>query len=987
MNKNSIKILILILASCIQKSECYLHKKESDLIFQKLVAYDSIKIKLQHQNTISDLLPETFYYSPYQNLQNENDSITIKLTKEERIKRNSDVTFRGKPKSVQEIWAKNFNLTTQEYQQSTSLVALLSKVIGKYLGACVPVILYDEYIENSEGYILQRLFQEFPSTFIHGKISFNFTLSNSQIIEPPDSKCRSYILFLSDALLTRRVIGPQITNKVIIIPRSSQWKLQEFLASPLSRDIINLLVIGESYSSDKTRERPYVLYTHRLYTDGLGSNKPLVLTSWMKGKLSRPHVDLFPIKLTKGFAGHRFSVSAANFPPYVFKKLSTDGVGNVQIRWDGYEYRILQVLGKMMNFTFDVGEPKNLVHLGPGDAVADSVSKGLYDIGIGGLYVTQERNVDMEMTVSHSSDCAAFITLASKALPRYRAILGPFQWPVWLCVTITYIFAIIPLAYSDSLSIRYLIEKPGQIENMFWYVFGTFTNSLTFTGEMSWSNSKKASTRLLIGFYWVFTIIITACYTGSIIAFVTLPVYPETVDSIKQLNSAFYRVGTLDRGGWERWFLNSYDKETSRLFKKLEFVRDLSEGLGNVTTAYFLFPYAFIGSRAQLEYIIQTNFTDEKLSKRSALHVSDECFALFGVSIALRENSVYRSRINDGLLMLQQSGIVKKIMNDVRWDMLRSKTGTYLQITEGKALKITSAEEKGLTLADTEGMFLLLGIGFLIATGALVSEWVGGCTNKCIKLIKVKQEQKREEHRIDEEIRIEDEKIEEIRIEAERLENERIEAERIEAERLEYERNVDETDQKRAHELAKQAFASVTSPVGISLKSPPDTLTEIIDETVEIIEEKILSMDELEVKDSTSSASSRGSTQHSRASSLSVQDLSPAMLTELYHGPGKKLSNIVMIEGKMMSECEALKYASHRKENDEKLEQIDEVSQSFKFLNQEDDSLDGEFLEPNLTHQVEINLQAPTPREEDIEEFFGEKIEFKNRKKSKKNKK
>lgn len=333
MNKNSIKILILILALCIHKSESFINKRESDLIFKKLVAYDSNKIKLQHQNSVSDSMPETFYYSPYQNLQNENDSVTITLTKSERKKRNSDTTFRGKPKSVQEVWAKNFNMTSQEYQQSTSLVTLLSKVIARYLGACIPVILYDDYVENSEGYIIQRLFQEFPSTYIHGKININFTLTSYQILEPPDSKCRSYILFLSDALMTRRVIGPQITNKVIIIPRSSQWKLQEFLASPLSRDIINLLVIGESYSADKTRERPYVLYTHRLYTDGLGSNKPLVLTSWMKGKLSRPHVNLFPTKLTKGFAGHRFSVSAANFPPFVFKKLSTDGVGNVHIRW------------------------------------------------------------------------------------------------------------------------------------------------------------------------------------------------------------------------------------------------------------------------------------------------------------------------------------------------------------------------------------------------------------------------------------------------------------------------------------------------------------------------------------------------------------------------------------------------------------------------------------------------------------------------------
>ena len=46
------------------------------------------------------------------------------------------------------------------------------------------------------------------------------------------------------------------------------------------------------------------------------------------------------------------------------------------------------------------------------------MSKGLYDIGIGGLYVTPERSIEMEMSVSHSADCAAFITLASKALPR-----------------------------------------------------------------------------------------------------------------------------------------------------------------------------------------------------------------------------------------------------------------------------------------------------------------------------------------------------------------------------------------------------------------------------------------------------------------------------------------------------------------------------------------------------------------------------------------
>lgn len=108
----------------------------------------------------------------------------------------------------------------------------------------------------------------------------------------------------------------------------------------------------------KLQERPYVLYTHKLYTDGLGSNIPVVLTSWIKGKLSRPHVNLFPTKFMKGFSGHRFMVTAIHQPPYVIKKLSTDGVGNVNIAWDGVEIRLLRIIGQRLNFSYEVLEPK-----------------------------------------------------------------------------------------------------------------------------------------------------------------------------------------------------------------------------------------------------------------------------------------------------------------------------------------------------------------------------------------------------------------------------------------------------------------------------------------------------------------------------------------------------------------------------------------------------------------------------------------------------
>lgn len=77
--------------------------------------------------------------------------------------------------------------------------------------------------------------------------------------------------------------------------------------------------------------------------------------------------------------------------------------------------------------------------------------------------------------------------------------MGPFQWTVWLALTLTYMLAILPLVYSHSFSLRVLLKSPGQIESMFWYVFGTFTNLFTFKGRDSWTSTTRTSTRMIIG--------------------------------------------------------------------------------------------------------------------------------------------------------------------------------------------------------------------------------------------------------------------------------------------------------------------------------------------------------------------------------------------------------------------------------------------------------------------------------------------------------
>lgn len=146
---------------------------------------------------------------------------------------------------------------------------------------------------------------------------------------------------------------------------------------------------------------------------------------------------------------------------------STDGVGTVNIRWEGIELRMLKVMQSYLNFTIDITESRNST-LSSGDQVIREVATKQADIGVAGCYITTDRLKHVEMTMGHSRDCASFLTLASKALPRYRAIFGPFQYTVWIALTATYLMAIFPLAFSDKLTLRHLIGNASEVENMFW---------------------------------------------------------------------------------------------------------------------------------------------------------------------------------------------------------------------------------------------------------------------------------------------------------------------------------------------------------------------------------------------------------------------------------------------------------------------------------------------------------------------------------------
>jgi hypothetical protein len=121
--------------------------------------------------------------------------------------------------------------------QTPPVVELLNYIAKQYLFHCISLILYDDFYEK-QYHLLQALLSTYPLTYIHGKIW------KQELMDLPDMKCRDFLLFISDLKTAEAVVGSHSISRVIVVSQASTWRVQEFLRSKISRNLVNLLVIG-----------------------------------------------------------------------------------------------------------------------------------------------------------------------------------------------------------------------------------------------------------------------------------------------------------------------------------------------------------------------------------------------------------------------------------------------------------------------------------------------------------------------------------------------------------------------------------------------------------------------------------------------------------------------------------------------------------------------------------------------------------------------
>lgn len=117
------------------------------------------------------------------------------------------------------------------------VIRLINYIAERYLYHCISVILYDDFYET-QFHILMALLSTYPLTYIHGKVG------RHGLTDPPDMRCRDFLLLVRDLKTTQTVVGDQSVSRVIVVSQASTWRVREFLSSRSSQNIVNLLVIG-----------------------------------------------------------------------------------------------------------------------------------------------------------------------------------------------------------------------------------------------------------------------------------------------------------------------------------------------------------------------------------------------------------------------------------------------------------------------------------------------------------------------------------------------------------------------------------------------------------------------------------------------------------------------------------------------------------------------------------------------------------------------
>ena len=190
---------------------------------------------------------------------------------------------------------------------------------------------------------------------------------------------------------------------------------------------------------------------------------------------------------------------------------------------------------------------------------------GETDMAIGSFFVLKHYLDYIEMSVPLDVACTSFLVPMPLARPRYLALILPFNYQLWILVTVICFF-LAPLGFYLLTRAKFHRKEYVTFSGRLDVVFTSFRLMCQVALHI-WP--KYWPIRIFIAWHWLFTLLITLAYRGAMVSFLTIPLYEAPIDTLNELYASKLRIG-----GWgaelQRLFTQHQpDKEEGPIKKAL----------------------------------------------------------------------------------------------------------------------------------------------------------------------------------------------------------------------------------------------------------------------------------------------------------------------------------------------------------------------------------------------------------------------------------
>ncbi|XP_033880587.1 glutamate receptor ionotropic, delta-1-like isoform X1 [Acipenser ruthenus] len=389
-------------------------------------------------------------------------------------------------------------------------------------------------------------------------------------------------------------------------------------------------------------------------------------------------------------------------------------------RYKGFSMDVLDALAKNLGFKYEIYQVLDSkygqkLHNGSWNGMIGELINKHADLAISAITITPERESVVDFSKRYMDYSVGILIRKPEEKINIFSLFAPFDLAVWACIAAAIpVVGVLIFVLNHMQSVQAQTPPTHQqqppapsaftsLHSAIWIVYGAFVQQ---GGE---STVSSVALRIVMGSWWLFTLIVCSSYTANLAAYLTVSRMDNTIRSFQDLaRQADLSYGTVRDSAVYDYFrakgTNSLEQDStfSELWRTISknngadnSVSGPSEGIRKAKKS----SYAFLWDMAVVEYAA---LTDDDCS----LTVLRNSISSKGYGIALQHGSPYRDLFSQRILELQDNGDL---------DIFKQKWWPRMGRCDLDSHGNPQPDGRALKLHSFAGVFCILAAGLLLA--------------------------------------------------------------------------------------------------------------------------------------------------------------------------------------------------------------------------------------------------------------------------------